>query len=103
MSSDDLITSVIERMDALRTTQAQVAKACGLSQPHLSKVLKKRVKLATKTTQRLTAWLEGLAIQKGVDGDEIIKSIASRLPALPQYRRMQIMQLLTAVDHLMDD
>jgi transcriptional regulator with XRE-family HTH domain len=102
MGSKDIITAVVERMSVLRTNQSEVAKSCGISQPHLSKVLSGKVKLAKSTTSRLKEWLETHVPDKVAQDHEIIGSIANKLPTLPAQRRMQIMQVLRAVRQLME-
>ena len=58
MASPSLVDLVQQRMQQMGITQVELAAACGLSQPHLSKVLANRVKLAKKTEGKLKAWLE---------------------------------------------
>ncbi|WP_198290183.1 hypothetical protein [Methylosinus sp. LW4] len=90
-------------MEVLRTTQAAVAKSCGLSQPHLSRVLQNKVKIARKTERRLKEWLESHPKEDADISLDIVTAIAARLPELPENRKMQIIYLLRAVHRLMDD
>jgi predicted transcriptional regulator len=81
-------------------TQSDVARECGISQPHLSKVLGGKVKLATKTSSKLERWLADDAGRQQ-QRVEPLESLAIRIAALRPRRRMQIMQLLEAVDRLL--
>jgi transcriptional regulator with XRE-family HTH domain len=82
-------------------TQSDVARECGITQPHLSKVLRKQVKLAGKTSTKLEGWLAGDANRQQLQQVEPLKSLAIRIAALRPKRRMQIMQLLDAVERLL--
>jgi transcriptional regulator with XRE-family HTH domain len=82
-------------------TQSDVARECGITQPHLSKVLRKKVKLAGKTSTKLAGWLAGDANRQQLQQVEPLKSLAIRIAALRPKRRMQIMQLLDAVERLL--
>jgi transcriptional regulator with XRE-family HTH domain len=82
-------------------TQSDVARECGITQPHLSKVLRKQVKLAGKTSTKLEGWLTGDANRQQLQQVEPLKSLAIRIAALRPKRRMQIMQLLDAVERLL--
>ena len=100
MTDDDFITSVQQRMAARSMTQQALASACGLSQPHVSKVLNRQVKLRRKTRERLTVWmLRDGAVQAGSTDDEL-RLLLERLFAGPETRRMQIMQLLKIIEQL---
>jgi hypothetical protein len=103
MASDDLIELVNERMRRDGATQVEVAAACELSQPHISKVLSQRVKLAAKTAHRLTAWLGTDTINCHGSAENVIRSIADQLERLRPNRRMQLMQLLKAVERLLNE
>lgn len=103
MGSHDIIAAVADRMEALRATQTAVAKSCGLSQPHLSKVLQNKVKIARKTERRLKEWLDSHPAQDAEVATDVVAAIAERLPELPENRKMQIIYLLSAVHRLMDD
>ncbi|MGU3420796.1 helix-turn-helix domain-containing protein [Methylobacterium sp. D54C] len=100
MSDDEMLVSLRERMDALGLSQAAVANACGLSQPHLSKVLARRVKLAPKTRAAIRRWLgrpspSDVPSEPG-EWEELIERLRSR----PTARLMQIMQILRLLDRL---
>jgi hypothetical protein len=81
-------------------TQSDVARECGITQPHLSKVLRKQVKLAGKTSTKLEGWLAGNA-NRQLQQVEPLKSLSIRIAALRPKRRMHIMQLLDAVERLL--
>lgn len=86
-------------MAAERLTQADLAAACGLTQPHLSKVLKEKVPLTGRTARALAAWLER---QELFVPDATLLSIGRKLHAAPAPQRMQIMQLLRSLDGLIE-
>ena len=87
-------------MAAANASQAAVAAACAISQPHLSKVLSGRVKLAPKTRRRLEAWVsDPAAPMPGQDAEEL-RRLVIRLGEGSPERLMQIMQLLRLVDAL---
>jgi transcriptional regulator with XRE-family HTH domain len=100
MARSSLIVRLGARMRDTGATQSDVARECGISQPHLSKVLGRRVKLAAKTSSKLERWL---ADDSGRQQQRVepLKSLAIRIAALRPRRRMQIMQLLEAVDRLL--
>lgn len=96
----DLVASVQRRMAARSITQRELASACGISQPHLSKILSRSVRLGRKAQGRLTDWmLRDDAGQTGGTDDEL-RRLLDRLLAGPEERRMQIMQLLEIVERL---
>ena len=98
--ASDLLERVRERMAALRATQEGVAKSCGLSQPHLSKVLSNKVKLAPKTQRLLAAWLVDDKAAGDSRAAEELGQLVERLLGGSNERRMQIMQLLRILDSL---
>lgn len=100
MPSRSLITRVNGRMREIGATQSDVALACGMSQPHLSKVLRNRVKLAKKTTSKLERWLSSTPEQPP-ETAPTLETIAAKIAILGPKRRMQFMQLLDAVDGLL--
>ena len=85
-------------MDELGLTQAEVAFACGITQPHLSKILSCKVKPGPKTDRRLAEWL---AATSGPGEDEPAPDLAAlvlRLSRLAPTKRMQIMHLLETIE-----
>jgi len=96
----EFLQQVRERMLALRLTQESVAEACGLSQPHLSKVLSGKVAPGRKTKLVLESWLARTAPEaSGGEAKELARIIHELLATRPE-RRMQIMQLLRLIQNL---
>jgi len=95
--STELLQQVRERMSALRLTQEGVAKACRLSQPHLSKVLSGKIAPGRKTKLVLERWLARASPEaSGGEAEELARIIYELLATRPE-RRMQIMQLLRLI------
>ena len=87
-------------MAAAGTSQATVAASCAISQPHLSKVLSGKVRLASKTRGRLEAWISEAPRPVPDRGVEGLQRLVLQLAEGPPKRTMQIMQLLRLVDAL---
>lgn len=102
MASPSLIDAVQRQMQELGVTQIELAMACRLSQPHLSKVLTKKVKLATKTEQRLARWLEASGDVSEGSSHDFVHSLAARMEHLRPARRMQFMELLKAIERVIE-
>jgi transcriptional regulator with XRE-family HTH domain len=102
MTKTDLVAAVAKRMAELGLTQTELAAACGLSQPHMSKILKKRLKLAKKTQERLGQWLERAENKESSALESTLRAVASKIRQADGKSRMQIMQFLTALDGLLD-
>ncbi len=100
MASPSLVDLVQQRMQQMGITQVELAAACGLSQPHLSKVLANRVKLAKKTEGKLKAWLETSADLSVDNTNDFVRSLTTRLGQLRPARRMQIMELFRAIERM---
>ncbi|MBB4041654.1 transcriptional regulator with XRE-family HTH domain [Microvirga flocculans] len=100
MSTDppDILRQVRGRMQALRLTQAEVAKACRVTQPHLSKLLSGKIKMGRKTAAALSEWLARSELPAEENGE--LRRIVEGLMAAPPEKRMQIMQLLRAVQQI---
>jgi transcriptional regulator with XRE-family HTH domain len=94
------LARVDSKMRETHATQSDVAEACGMTQPHISKVLRGKVKLARKTATKLEQWL-GESSKATVEGRPTLETIAAKLNTLGPKRRMQFMQLLAAVDALL--
>lgn len=103
MESRELITEVVNRMKELNVTQTQLAKLCGLSQPHLSKVLTSRIKLASKTKEKLRLWLDESSAAAETTADAVIRAIERKMKSVDPEHRMQIMQFLSAVVSFLDE
>lgn len=105
MTSVELVDTVLAVMAAQNVSQSGLARECGLTQPHLSRVLNKRLKLARKTRLKLEAWvvastpetLPGAAPEPTL---EDLQKLVRRLGG-SKTRRMQIMHLLRAVEALL--
>src|SRR5260370_20335635 len=82
MARSSLIVRLTARMRDIGATQSDVARECGITQPHLSKVLRKRVKLAGKTSTKLEGWLTDDANRHQEQQVEPLKSLAIRIAAL---------------------
>ncbi|MDA9489342.1 hypothetical protein [Bradyrhizobium sp. CCBAU 11361] len=103
MLPDDLLTHIEARMREIGASQSTVAKVCELSQPHLSKVLNRKIKLAKKTAAKLESWLTApTEAPAPPPSPTSLATIATKLEGLAPKRRMQFMQLLAAVDDLLN-
>jgi len=87
----DLMLSVDEARRARRMSQAEIAKALGITQGHFSKVLTKSVPLSAKLKVRMEVWLS--------DGDHAaIGDVASRrISELAMSIRRECMELMHLV------
>lgn len=92
------LTSVVEAMRDRGVTQSALANATGLSQPHLSKVLLKRYKLAEKTRRKLRAWVEGDLDASHDDAVGTLRSIGVNLERLPPSETMELRGILKQLD-----
>jgi transcriptional regulator with XRE-family HTH domain len=100
MAQKALLARVDSKMRETGATQSDVAKACGMTQPHISKVLSGKVKLAKKTMAKLELWLAP-SPEAAPERTPTLETIAAKLESLGPRRRMQFMQLLAAVDGLL--
>lgn len=98
--SDTLDIAIIrQRMDERGFSQSSLAMTCGLSQPHLSKVLSGKVKAGKRTTSALLGWMQGSA---PATESITIERLSRKLNRAPSGIRMQIMQILDALEKLVD-
>lgn len=95
-----LLARVHTKMRETGASQSDVAEACGVTQPHISKVLNGKVKLARKTAAGLEQWLDQNR-ESRKPSPQTLETIAAKLNALGPKRRMQFMQLLAAIDGLL--
>jgi transcriptional regulator with XRE-family HTH domain len=102
MNSKNLIARVAARMRERGDVQKDVASACHICQPHLSKILNNKVKLAKKTSQRLERWLNDDVVAHSDPPPEILGSLGAKIANLRPRRRMKIMHLLRAIDRLLE-
>jgi hypothetical protein len=82
----------------MRLTQSVVAEACGITQPHLSKILSNKVKLVGRSHRALAAWLVRTSPGGTVAGDTDLEIMVNRLRMAAPNKRIQIMHLLEAVE-----
>lgn len=101
MSDTSLIADVQRRMAELAATQAEVARACGITQPHLSKVLNKNVNPGRKTRERLTEWLASTSSETRTEGSSRLAARVARLERLAPGKRMQVMHLLETIEGIL--
>jgi transcriptional regulator with XRE-family HTH domain len=99
MTQDPLIARVESKMRKTGANQSTVASDCGLSQPHISKVLRGKIRLADKTAAKLESWLTS---ERAEAPSPALSRIARKLESLTPERRMQFMHLLAAIDRLME-
>ncbi len=103
MASAGFIEEILARMAALNVSQSSLARECRLSQPHLSRVLGKQLKLAPKTRSKLEAWLAKSDAARAPKGGsaptrEELENLIERLSSSSPDKRMQIMHLLRAIE-----
>ena len=88
-------------MKVLSLTQSDLGEACRITQPHLSKVLSGKIKLAKKTEARLRAWLDRTNDNGIVRGTA--RAFVIRLERLRPDRHGQVIELLRAIERLLQD
>lgn len=103
MASKGIIRTVQRRMELLRITQPELASACRLTQPHISKVLNGKIKLTKKTETRLQFWLETTNRNTNNRTSTAVREMAARIERTHPDRQIQIMKLLAAVAELLED
>lgn len=79
-------------------SQAEVARVCGMTQPHLSKILSKRIKPGRKAVLALLAWSG--AVEDSSLEDQL-ENIARRIRAASPQKRMHAMQFLSSFERLL--
>jgi transcriptional regulator with XRE-family HTH domain len=90
--------AIRRRISELGLSQAQVAIACGMTQPHLSKILSNAVEPGKKATSALEAWLSG---EKAASTADQLGRLAARLEATTPSKRMHVMQFLATLERLL--
>lgn len=90
--------AVRRRILELGLSQAQVASACGMTQPHLSKILSNSVKPGKKSASSLEAWLSGSMVPEAVGQ---LQRLAQRLEETTPAKRMYVMQFLQTLERLL--
>ncbi len=101
MGNEELIAKVLAQMSLLEVTQVGLADACGLSQPHLSKVLSNKIKLAHKTEEKLAKWLADFGESGQGARTDTFQALTAKLQRQSPEKRMQFMQLLSILDQLL--
>lgn len=90
--------AIKRRISELGLSQTQVARACGMSQPHLSKILSGVVNPGRKSTSALEGWLSGC---KAPDTAAQLQRLAERIEAATPVKRMHAMQFLESLERLL--
>jgi len=102
MTSVDLVDAILARIAADDVSRSELARACGLSQPHISRVLNKQLKPGRKTQIKLTRWLNGSGVQAPLEGPAPsiadLQRLVKRMGGKSPERRMQIMHFLRLLD-----
>lgn len=80
-------------------SQSSLATTCGLSQAHLSKVLSGKIKAGKRTTSALLEWMQGSSY---MGAPSTIERLSRKLHSAPSDVRMQVMQILVALEKLVD-
>lgn len=108
MASADFIDEVLARMDALDVSQSALARETGISQPHLSRVLRKQLKAGKKTRSQLENWMAGsraasangqASPPSAADLGRLIRKLSTGTPE----RRMHVMQMLRAIEAMVSE
>ncbi|MBD3833030.1 MAG: helix-turn-helix transcriptional regulator [Brevundimonas sp.] len=90
--------AVKRRISELGLSQAEVARACGMTQPHLSKILTGAVKPGRKATVALEGWVTGYTVP---DTAGQLQRLAQRIEATTPDKRMHVMQFLEGLERLL--
>ena len=93
------IRAVKRKIAELRLTQKEVASACGITQPHLSKILAETVKPGRKASRALDRWL-GLEMPPAAT--DLLERVRAKIDSAPLRKRMHAMQFLTALECLLE-
>ena len=93
------ITALKRKIAELELSQQEVALACGITQPHLSKILSEKVKPGPKAGGALDIWLGQATPPDTIDQFERIRA---RIIAAPRKKRMHAMQFLKALESLLE-
>jgi transcriptional regulator with XRE-family HTH domain len=90
------IRTAMRERDVIQET---VAEACGVSQGHLSKVLRGKEVLTKKMAVKLNCWLAGEGTP--ISTEALSGAIQQLLRTRPD-RHMQVMQLLQLVEQILN-
>ncbi len=94
MGEDELIKKVLELMRKRGTNQCGLSSATGLSQPHLSKVLGRKLKVAARTKGALLAWIAAGSPAVIRPPTDEVAALLLKLQGLPPDVAMQFMQIM---------
>ena len=92
------LDAVKRRMEELGLSQNEVARACGLSQPHMSRVLSGGLSPGRKTSKALVAWLQQEPLN---DTSKQLERLGQLIESAPPRRRMHVMQFLASLELLL--
>ncbi len=87
-------------MDRLHIVQSEIAIECGLSQPHISRMLSGKVKIGKKSAAKLQIWLRLRSNDGSISSMEFATRIARTVDALPLEKRNQFMQFISAIERI---
>ncbi|WP_366524260.1 helix-turn-helix domain-containing protein [Brevundimonas sp.] len=85
-------------MKELGLSQNDVARACGLSQPHMSRVLSGGLSPGRKTSTALAAWLQQ---EPPNDASKQLERLGELIESTSPRRRMHVMQFLASLELLL--
>lgn len=94
------IGAVKRKIAELELTQKEVALACGITQPHLSKILSETVIPGRKASSALDLWLDSETPPSATDQ---LERIRAKINAAPRRKRMHAMQFLAALESLLEN
>ena len=100
MSDADLLGRIEAARSRRRLTQSDIALACGVTQPHLSKVLAKRANIGPKLRQALERWLESSGASPVATTPDEMANLVMRLSNKSPDKHKKIMQILRLLDGL---
>lgn len=95
----DLLDRVRETLSANRTRQRELSAFCGVSQPHISKVLARQVALSKGMAARLEAWMAANQPDE-LPKPEEIEALIEGFSAVDPKRRMHILHILRELSAL---
>ncbi len=93
-----LAERVVDEMTIRGTTQSALAAATGISQGHLSKILRGGRAPGPKATKALRAWLAGRPLDQ--DAEEV-RRLVGRLSGRNDHRLRHVADLLAAIEKLL--
>lgn len=94
------IRAVKRKIAELELTQKEVASACGITQPHLSKILSEAVKPGRKASGALDLWL---GLETPPAATDQLERIRAKIDSAPRRKRMHAMQFLRALESLLEN